>query len=386
MSSVSPSPISPLTAEVMQIASIADPVQRNLRITECYHRLSVAMARRTGQSANWCTFATWASKQAGQTIRGEDILDRLDTRSKETQRLLHPIRAIWGWLIRRGLFNPKSVLGRLTHAIHSPFDAFEFSSDAVARGNLKVFQEIGFQFARYLEQCPADAAIDSPQFRTFQDGLRQGDPPQGQTLLRKAFERYQQSSLNPAARAQSILLANLEIGLHEQTRLQPEIREAMEAGPKTADELGVIALKRVFPGLRFLLLYRVIAAVLRVPAGRFKKYVRDLTCRVVTESLMVLSFPPDLVVQLDRNLDATVPASLQALDDPPLLQLVSQFEPAAGTLDDCGARDWSDVKQRVHFIIHLFRAFQERSELFDAPFSAAQVAVLMEGGVPRGHL
>ena len=101
---------------------------------------------------------------------------------------------------------------------------------------------------------------------------------------------------------------------------------------------------------------------------------------------MVLSFPPDLVVQLDRNLDATVPASLQALDDPPLLQLVSQFEPAAGTLDDCGARDWSDVKQRVHFIIHLFRAFQERSELFDAPFSAAQVAVLMEGGVPRGHL
>jgi hypothetical protein len=192
--------------------------------------------------------------------------------------------------------------------------------------------------------------------------------------------------LNPAARAQSILLANLEIGLHEQTRLQPEIREALEAGPKTADELGVIALKRIFPGLRFLLLYRVIAAVLRVPAGRFKKYVRDLTCRVVTESLMVLSFPPDLVVQLDQNLDATLPASLQTIDDPPLLQLVSQFEPPAGALDDCGARDWSDVKQRVHFIIHLFRAFQERSELFDAPFTADQVAVLVEGGVPRGHL
>src|SRR5262245_54167180 len=121
MSSVSPSPTSPLTDEVMQIAAIADPVLRNLRITECYYRLSMAMARRTGQRANWCTFATWASKQAGQTIRGEDILDKLDSRSKESQTLLHPIRAIWGWLIRRGLFNPKSVLGRLTHAIHSPF-------------------------------------------------------------------------------------------------------------------------------------------------------------------------------------------------------------------------------------------------------------------------
>jgi len=370
----------------MQIASMTDPVLRNLRITECYHRLSVAMARRTGQNANWCTFATWASKQAGQTIRGEDILDRVDTRSKETERLLHPIRAIWGWLVRRGLFNPKSVLGRLTHAIHSPFDAFEFSSDAVARGNLKVFQEIGFQFARYLEQCPANAAIDSPQFRTFQSGLREGDPPQGQTLLRKAFERYQQSSLNPAASAQPILLANLEIGLHEQTRLQPEIREAMEAGPKTADELGVKALAKFFPWLRFKLVYRVIAAVLSLPARRFKKYVRDLICRVVTEALMVLTFPPNLVIQLDRNLEAAVPASLQNIDDPALLRLVSQFEPPAGTLDDCGARDWSDLKQRVHFVIHLFRAFQERSELFEAPFSAEQVAVLMGGGVPRGNL
>ena len=78
----------------MQIASITNPVLRNLRITECYHRLSVAMAQRIGQSANWCTFATWASKQAGQTIRGEDILDRLDTKSKETQKLLHPIHHV----------------------------------------------------------------------------------------------------------------------------------------------------------------------------------------------------------------------------------------------------------------------------------------------------
>jgi hypothetical protein len=284
------------------------------------------------------------------------------------------------------MFNPKSVLGRLTHAIHSPFDAFEFSSNAVARGNLKVFQEIGFQFARYLEQCPADAAIDSPQFKAFQDGLRQGDPPQGQSLLRQAFGRYQQATLNVGARAQSILLANLEIGLHEQTRLQPEIREAMEAGPNTADELGVMTLVKVFPGLRFKLLYRVIVAVLRVPAGRFKKYARDLTCKVVTESLMVLTFPTDLVIQLDRNLDAVWPTSLQNIDDPSLLQLVSQFEPPVGALDNCGARDWSDLKQRVHFIIHLFRAFQERLELFDAPFSADQVAVLMEGRVPRGKL
>ena len=59
-------PNSPPTAEdIKRIAGVADPVIRNLRITECYSRLAASMARRTYACANWCTFATWASKQAG---------------------------------------------------------------------------------------------------------------------------------------------------------------------------------------------------------------------------------------------------------------------------------------------------------------------------------
>ena len=52
---------------------MAEPVVRNLRITQCYHALSAAVAERISPGANWCTFATWASRQAGQTIRGEDF-------------------------------------------------------------------------------------------------------------------------------------------------------------------------------------------------------------------------------------------------------------------------------------------------------------------------
>ena len=40
--------------------------------------------------------------------------------------------------------------GRITARLHTPFDAIELASDAVARGNLKVFEEIGYEFARYL--------------------------------------------------------------------------------------------------------------------------------------------------------------------------------------------------------------------------------------------
>jgi len=59
----------PASAEVDRIATLGDPVLRNLQITQCYHELASALAKRTGPHANWCTFATWASKQAGQTIR-----------------------------------------------------------------------------------------------------------------------------------------------------------------------------------------------------------------------------------------------------------------------------------------------------------------------------
>src|SRR5678810_910829 len=59
--------------QINQIASLNDAVLRNLQITQCYYELSVVFAKRMGTCSNWCTFATWASKQAGQTIRHEDL-------------------------------------------------------------------------------------------------------------------------------------------------------------------------------------------------------------------------------------------------------------------------------------------------------------------------
>src|SRR4026207_824707 len=123
MSPVAPTQNSPSVDEVKRIALMPDPVIRNLRITECYFRLAGAMTQRTGQCANWCTFATWASKQAGQTIRGEDLLDRIESHAKSDVQILHPIRALWSWLVRRGMFNPETRIGRVVHAIHTPFDA-----------------------------------------------------------------------------------------------------------------------------------------------------------------------------------------------------------------------------------------------------------------------
>ena len=85
----------------------------------------------------------------------------------ERKALSGPVpRAYHQMEITHGLFQRETRLGRFTNALHTPFDAFELASDAVARGNLKVFEEIGLQFARYLETGhpaglrPGDVAFD----------------------------------------------------------------------------------------------------------------------------------------------------------------------------------------------------------------------------------
>jgi hypothetical protein len=37
-----------------------------------------------------------------------------------------------------------------------------------------------------------------------------------------------------------------------------------------------------------------------------------------------------------------------------LTQLLARFEPVAPAPDDCGARDWSDLDQRMDYIVQMF--------------------------------
>jgi hypothetical protein len=341
----------PTPDEVRRIGAIASPGLRNLEITHCYSRLAAAMAERTGAGANWCTFATWASRQAGRTIRGEDVEAQLELRLRAGPELLHPLTSLWRSLLRRGLLDPDSRIGRLMARLHTPLDALELTSNAVARGNKKVFDEIGLEFARYLRDVPREAAPESAQLTAFLDGLRPGDPPEGQRYLRTAFARYQRGG-SP----QGLLLANLEIGMHEQTRLQPEIREALDAPYATAKPI-------VGP----------------------QKLASRIARELITANLMVLSLP-GRVLALGANLPDAFPDDLRVPADPQLVALLERFEPAPGTVDDCGARDWSDFGQRMHYIAHLFRAFQATRTLSEAPFTPVQIERILSGSIPDGDL
>ena len=354
-------------ADVERIIGTENPVIRNLEITQCYSRLAGAFAERSGKGANWCTYATWASRQAGGTIRGEDLLDNLQRRLGKSRWVLHPVASLWRRLLRRGLFQPETRLGRLAAELHTPFDAFERASEAVARGNLKVFEEIGLQFARYLH----------------------GEQPEGHPLLRQAFAHYDQlqSERDPRRRAELAVLANLEIGLHEQTRLQEQIVEALDAGLETPEDLGRRTLEAVVPAARewWRIFRRPAAAVFGVHARALQRASTRLAREVITDSLMVLALP-GRVLALGHNLTDAFPRELDDPSDPELKELLARYEPVPPVPDDCAARDWGDLHQRMHYIAHLFRVFHLDDQLSEPPFTPAEVATFSRGVIPEGQL
>ena len=379
----------PSVAGVAAIAAIRNRVIRNLGITECYADLSEALRARTEGAADWCTFATWASRQAGSTIRGEDLLDRFERRLGQRAPLLAPLQSFKRMLLRKGLLEPETKLGRVVAAVHTPLDAFERASDAVAEGNLKVFEEVGREFARFLASVPPDARADSQEFLAFAAELRPGPSPEGQDYLGEAFAYYQQQrhEADPSARASCILLANLKIGLHEQTRLQPQIIAAVDAPLTTAADLGERVLEVLFPRSHRWprLVRRPTAAVVAWLATTVRREAAEITRGVVTESMMVLALPAT-VLALGRHLDAPIPAVFNGTVHPALNSFVKDYDPCGPGSGNCGAKDWCDLRQRMHYILHLFRAYAQDRSLFARPFTSAQVARFRDGIVPEGDL
>jgi hypothetical protein len=369
----------PSAAEVDAIAALAEPVFRNLNITLAYARLSQAFAAWCPGGANWCTFATWASRQAGCTIRKEDLARAVSRRLQA--RLEHrPIRRALAQVL--AISNQR--LARIVAEVSEGLPGIDRASDAVARGNRKVFEEIGREFARLI----GDGGPDDSTVAAFLEGLRHGPPPDGQDLLRHAFTNYvaARATTDPGLRAQLILLGNVQIGLHEQTRLQPEIREAMDATLLDVADLR----RRIVERLDQVIESGPLGAVHTGLGGRLINRFADeiseelrLVARVVvTDALMTIGLPGDEALRLGSDLRREFPAALRTLTHPEIVMLLRDFDRTPDSTSGSGAIDWSVLPQRLHFIADFFRSCQEEPALFGPPFDAEQLMVISAGGVP----
>ncbi|MCC6555072.1 MAG: hypothetical protein IT372_19055 [Polyangiaceae bacterium] len=318
----------PTQSEIAAILATSDPVLRNLRITQTYHELTLALADHLGRDdLNWCAYATWASKSAGRFIRGEP-LDVLPRRALSAGGRLAPWLADLAAGVRAG----------------------------ATEGNLMVFAELAPFYAALVELLratprPDHARIDALLGRFARGPVERG----GQDMLRRAFAAYLEIAALPRckARAERMLLANALVGYHEQTRLQGPIERALGA-PLLAARLG-----------------RVVRAA-------------------STRWLMALELPGE-TVRLGEDVhapggDPMFPDELRAIDDRELCALLYRLDRTPNTTAGSAAGDWADLGDRMNFIVDLFRSRQRDARLYRAPFSPAQLAAIRAGRVPPGPL
>ena len=382
----------PTIADVERITAIPDPVVRNLNITQCYYELSKAMEGLIGINPNWCTFAVWASKQAGQSIRREDITRTYEyyfRHSPEIKSILENISLVG---LLKNLPELKTIIDSILQVINVD-NIFETSALAVANGNRKVFEEIGREFARFLAVFRSENDFTPEKINEYCATLKPGEPPDGQRLLHDAFTAYYEAKFisDTKPKTEIVHYANLLIGFHEQTRLQPEIVEAMNPPLKNIDDLRYQIFRQFLPGIWLHIRY-FLSKVFKIkfPLDELLDQLIDVAKRqareVITRFMMSLYIPGCPVLRLGENLNRVFPAQLLQISNEKLKELLLKIDPTANDLKESGAKDWGNFEDRIHFIADFFRCYHEFPALFDSPFSEDQVTILKQAKKPSGIL
>lgn len=382
-----------LVGQTGRIISLdGDPILRNLLITQCYHDLSSALSQVLSPTdANWCTFATWASKTAGRFIRKEEApkpFRELLASSVALRGSAQRLRAAIGGVLSGIVVGPEDVLDLADRIIDDV-------SEQITAGNLKVFSELGPIFAELVDAYDAPGRPSQQRVAALLAKLRPGPSRSGgQSLLHSALEHFVEASAesNPTRKAQLLLLANAQTGLHEQIRLQPYIARSLDAPVADLfEEVWNDRAKKANGGANGAsILHRLHAAFERL-AHPIVAETERIWQVFSTRELMTLMVPPDQLLRLGADLPPPpppgtplFPRELDQLEIRELVQLADQY--GAFTPADVAALDWTRLPDRMRYIIALFRSRQQDQPLLGPPFTPAQHQSLLEDRVPPGPL
>jgi hypothetical protein len=365
-----------------------DPVRRNYEITQAYADISRAFRDALGfDEANWCTFATWASATAGDFIRGDQVprflLGRLADDEHFSARLAKA-------LAEQDHTHPETAPEGVKRLVEQV--ALDVARE-IAAGNLKVFRELAPVFVEMIDlyrggRSPKAADVKKRMRAYLTAGPSTVD---GQSRLATACELYAKAAAtkDPTRRSQLVLHANALVGFHEQIRLQP----AIEGGLMAPFELGIdeaiaiVAKVGLFAPVRT----RIRESLRKLVRGRFRgelDRVRKIYRDALTEVYMTLAVP-GRTIRLGADVKypkGGLPSALRKESiiehDLELALLLEGYGTLTNGEEDSGARDWTRITDRMHFILDLFRANQRVGYLFDEPLTAQERERLDQGHIP----
>jgi hypothetical protein len=352
-----------------------DAILRNLKITQGYQELSRAMtAMVRGGNVSWCGFAAWSSKTIGVFLRDASTRERGLHAITQSGLYQFAIRGILGELAKAGLpigEPPEEVLEK----------ALDKAIESLKLGNVEVYQEIATLYSTLISALGNDANLDLARLAPVTAYLDMRAPEDGgQRLLGQAAENYYRARFEPDGqlKAQLVLLGNAQIGKHEQIRLQPRIEVFLGS---SLEQKIVEYWQRVCAGRPAI--GRLVTPIAR-DAGKLAK---DEWTRFLTGLVLHLDLPGNERLHLGADVPpplgkALYPQELQNLNNAEALAILREFGADRSTAAGTGANNWSDLTQRMLYILVLFRSRQLEAILLSDTFSPPQVADLAQGRMP----
>lgn len=362
-----------ITPEIQEIVNQDNLVVRNLQITLGYYRLSQGMRKlMSTKNVSWVGFATHASKTAGRALRHEMMPKRLKSAMIRAAGFDSTYVFYTDALDKHKQNISEDSKNRLA-------DALERVSLLISDGNVIVFRELAGPFSAFINTFSNDWQPDEEKFQAFlQENLTPGPVEQdGQDHLYGAFESYYKARFetNNKRKAEHILQGNLLIGLHEQTRLQPQIDLAL-AVPYDIFKDDTVRRNQEEKTKKF---------NIQVPG-----ISRQMVIKTVTRMWMSFSLP-NRDLKLGQNVVAPTgvirfPTDLLTLEDKSCISLVRRFDAGRNTLTGSAAKNWGLLSDRMSFVVDFFRSHQQNKRLFEQPFLDDQIPVIESGHLPAGPL
>jgi hypothetical protein len=361
------------------IALDDEPIRRNLLITQTYNDLSAALAESLGAcNANWCTFATWASRTAGKFIREEEIpavFHGLLGHSEPAQLALARANAALARVRSDAIVDEDSLLAVVRDVVHDV-------SRLITAGNLAVFGELGPIFSQVVDALAARA--DATALDTLSESLKPGLSTRGgQSMLRSALQQYAAAYVEHDARRKAalMLLANGQVGLHEQIRLQPFIAGSIDAPIREAfDEVLEESGEAVTGRMRHAV-HALVSRLLHPVADAASSVWEEFA----TRELMTLSLPDgELVLGEDLPTPpggSLYPAVLDPIDGVETVELLDQYGADRPGKSGTAAVDWARLSDRMRYILDLFRSRQCDPSLMTEPFTPDERTAILDGTI-----
>ncbi len=322
---------------------------------------------------NWFAFGTYASKTAGRAIRHESLPRMLKSAL---------IRSAGYENTYLYLDQVLASTNRPTHTDNMVSRMLEQVSLLLSHGNMLIFGELAWPFVHMVYGFGRELQPNQAQFTQLLDEhFTPGSfDTGGQDWLREAMNAFYQArfAADNKARAELILLGNILLALHEQSRLQPVIEKALAVPFDVFVEGLIPGTDKEARGLRKKLMNGTVGIS------------REIVERSVTRMWMSYTLP-HRKMKVGENVVAPTglinfPHELIDIEDVRCRELLNRFDVGMETLSGSAARNWGNLEDRMQFIIAFFRSYQREKRLFLPPFLEHQASAITAGHFPGGKL